>query len=155
MTLTDSEPYSSAITEMEIRRETWQAEPKSDEITADQKNAARVFDDIIEVELKRAQFALQTAHYRSRVDIPLRGPTPHGRVATLYAARGDQASTMIQFVYGPDASSEVSVAIFRFSKGLRQKPSIWPEDIHVPLASIDTAKIQDLIKIYISALGET
>jgi hypothetical protein len=155
MTRTDSEPYTAAISAMEAQRET-QAKPvRPDAVTRDAEDAARIFDEVIEVELKRAQFALQTAHYRSRVDIPLRGPSPRGRVATLYAARGDQVSTMIQFIYATEALGVISVAIFRFSKGLRQKPANWPEDLYVPLASFDLNKVQDLIKTFITSLGES
>ena len=102
MDRTEFEPYAKAIAEMESRKGSTTAVKSRDGVAQDAINAAQIFDELIEVELKKAQFALQTAHYRSRVDIPLRGPSPQSRVATLYGAWGDNVSTMLQFIYAPE-----------------------------------------------------
>jgi hypothetical protein len=155
MTRTDGELYAEAIASMEARRESEAKRPAPDGTVQDAATAARLFEELIASELKKAQFALQTAHYRSRVDIPLRGPSPHGRVATLYAARGDNVSTMLQFVYSPEVMGSISAAIFRFDRGLRRKPSNWPEDVQVAFKSLTLERVQDLIKTFIDALGES
>jgi hypothetical protein len=154
MDRTEFEPYAKAIAEMESRKGSTTAVKSRDGVAQDAINAAQIFDELIEVELKKAQFALQTAHYRSRVDIPLRGPSPQSRVATLYGAWGDNVSTMLQFIYAPENLGVISAAIFRFSKGLREKPSNWSEDVLLPILSIDLDRIRDLIRTYIDALGE-
>ena len=154
MTRTDGELYAEAIASMEARRESESALPPTDEMARQAVKAVQFFEEVIAPELKKAQFALQTAHYRSRVDIPLRGFSPKGRVATLYAARGDNVSTMLQFVYAPDALGVISAAIFRFNKGLRRKPSNWPEDVLIPIDSFTLDQVQGLIKTFIDALGE-
>jgi hypothetical protein len=154
MTSSDGELYAEAIASMEARRNTEGKQPQTDGMAQEAAHASQLFEDVIAAELKKAQFALQTAHYRSRVDIPLRGPSPNGRVATLYAARGDNVSTMLQFVYSPEAMGVISAAIFRFNKGLRRKPSNWPEDVLIPIASLTLERVQQLIKTFIDALGE-
>jgi hypothetical protein len=154
MDRSDFEPYSRAIAEMEARKGSVSTVTAHDGIAQDAAHASRVFEELIEIELKKAQFALQTAHYRSRVDIPLRGPSPYSRVATLYGAWGDNVSTMLQFIYGPENLGVISAAIFRFSKGLREKPANWSEDVLLPIASINVDRIRDLIRTYIDALGE-
>ena len=148
------ETYTKAIAEMQARKGSAPVEAPRNGLAEDAASAARIFDELIEVELKKAQFALQTAHYRSRVDLPLRGPSPHSRVATLYGAWGDNVSTMLQFIYAPENLGVISAAIFRFSKGLREKPSNWSEDVLLPIQSFDIDRMSDLIRTYIDALGE-
>jgi hypothetical protein len=155
MTRTDGELYAEAIASMEARRETEAKKRDSEGSVQESAAATRMFEELIAPELKKAQFALQTAHYRSRVDIPLRGPSRNGRVATLYAARGDNVSTMLQFVYSPEVMGSISGAIFRFDRGLRRKPSNWAEDVLIPIESFSLAHLQDLIKTFIDSLGDS
>jgi hypothetical protein len=152
----ESDLYTAAIAAMEATRGQ-HAIPSTGShgaVLEDAAQATQVFSSVIEPELKKAQFALQTAHYRSRVDVPLRGPSLHSRVATLYAARLEKVSTVLQFLYTPESPGLIAVAIFRFSKGLREKPSNWTEDILIPIADMNVAKIEALVITFINALAE-
>jgi ribosome recycling factor len=62
---------------------------------------------------------------------------------------------MLQFVYSPEVMGSISAAIFRFDRGLRRKPSNWPEDVQVAFKSLTLERVQDLIKTFIDALGES